>query len=128
MRYFKILKMQSNSNETNEDHLQYLTSAFNSRYSNTIDFNSLQQQQQQLLDKCMPKLNSSPFSSQLDHKNIFQTLIAANILRSNIQNSNVNNTNFINFTPLMFKNLNCCAQSTYFSFKAINVSILDISN
>ena len=50
-----------------------------------------------------------------NNNNLFQTLIAANILRTNIQNSNINNTNLINFAPFTFKNVNMAVNLTTIS-------------
>ncbi len=133
--------MQQNFNhEINkqEQNLQYLAQTINNNHFSLpgICFQSqLHQNSQNFLSKLLPKFTiqnqidsdllafnnrntknqsgnakSSLFNP--NNNNLFQTLIAANILRSNLQNSNINNTNLINFTPFTFKNVNMAVNLT----------------
>lgn len=114
--------MQSNHEQDQHLYNQYL--AFNSN-NNRINFDLLQQQQQfqnsQFL-KLLPKFNNgllnlqqsnlsmlsnnNSTNKQINQPNLFQTLIAANILRSNIQNTSFYLQSFA------FKNSNIPVSST----------------
>ena len=137
--------MQHNfNNEINkqEQNLQYLAQAFNNNHFSLpgISYQSqLHQNSQNFLSKLLPKfaITQSLVNSDLlafnnrntknqsgnaksslfnpNNNNLFQTLIAANILRTNIQNSNINNTNLINFAPFTFKNVNMAVNLTTIS-------------
>lgn len=113
------------------DQMHYLVANLsNSTLNTNIHIDQQLQANQQLFNmfaKIGPKFNSTSQSSQFNQQgpfarvqkntcqkpvnygstvNVFQTLLAANIMRSSIQNTNVGNANCVNYAPFTLNNVN----------------------